>query len=104
MANELIQLPNGNILITGKGCGTLSPLKMLPKIPTNIEDHECTIIPKKVDLAFVNQDPACPMPEWIGDGFCDDVTNVPHCDYDAGDCCIEPVITYYCIECKCIEF
>ena len=24
---------------------------------------------------------------WVGDGFCDDVTNTESCTYDGGDCC-----------------
>ena len=32
-------------------------------------------------------DPGCPMPNWIGDSYCDDETNIPECMYDGGDCC-----------------
>ena len=38
-----------------------------------------------------------------GDGFCDDVTNKPECNYDGGDCCLEHVDTMFCNECKCYE-
>lgn len=103
ISQEMVQLLNGNKVITGKGCGTLSPLKFLHEIPMNFEDHECTLILKKMELGFINHGPACPLPKWVGDGFCDDFLNVPHCDYDAGDCCIEPVNTSYCTECQCIQ-
>ena len=31
----------------------------------------------------------CTKSDWIGDGFCDDETNNPECDYDGDDCCGE---------------
>ena len=37
----------------------------------------------------------------IGDGFCNDITNIPECDYDGGDCCGETVLTEYCDVCTC---
>ena len=30
----------------------------------------------------------CIHKDWIGDGFCDDLTNTPGCNYDGGDCCL----------------
>ena len=30
----------------------------------------------------------CVHKDWIGDGFCDDLTNTPGCNYDGGDCCL----------------
>ena len=27
------------------------------------------------------------MAAWVGDGFCDDMTNSFQCNYDGGDCC-----------------
>ena len=29
----------------------------------------------------------CAIPQWIGDGYCDDVINTELCNYDGGDCC-----------------
>ena len=45
----------------------------------------------------------CTNPGWIGDGYCDDVTNNMECNYDGGDCCLYPVNTQYCSECQCIS-
>ena len=45
----------------------------------------------------------CTNPGWIGDGYCDDVTNTMECSYDGGDCCLDPVNTQYCSECQCID-
>jgi len=46
----------------------------------------------------------CEIPEWIGDGLCDDVTNHPVCNFDGGDCCLGPdMITDFCTDCFCLE-
>jgi hypothetical protein len=37
----------------------------------------------------------------IGNGFCNDDTNILDCDYDGGDCCVN-VNTTYCSECNCL--
>ena len=41
------------------------------------------------------------MPDFIGDGYCDDSNNNPECYFDAGDCCFN-VDTKYCTECNCL--
>ena len=38
---------------------------------------------------------------WVGNGYCDDLTNTKECNYDGGDCCGSCVITDYCSECVC---
>ena len=40
---------------------------------------------------------------WIGDGYCDDESNVIGCGFDGGDCCLQTVATDFCTECKCLE-
>ena len=45
----------------------------------------------------------CEIPSWIGDGYCDDVTNNADCHFDGGDCCGVNVNTSYCTECICYE-
>ena len=45
----------------------------------------------------------CENPTWIGDGYCDDITNNPECSYDGGDCCGPAVDTQFCSECQCID-
>ena len=37
----------------------------------------------------------------VSDGFCNDETNIPECNYDGGDCCGYNVSTKNCIECTC---
>ena len=39
---------------------------------------------------------------WIGDGICDDLTNNMECNYDGGDCCLDPINDLYCSECQCL--
>ena len=43
------------------------------------------------------------MPIWVGDGYCDDITNIPQCNYDNGDCCGNAVNTKYCLRCICLS-
>ena len=43
----------------------------------------------------------CISHEWIGDGVCDDENNVPECDYDGGDCCVDTE-QKHCKVCECI--
>merc|ERR1712159_7453 len=52
--------------------------------------------------------PKCGLPEYQGDGNCDDENNNEGCWYDGGDCCPETVEggkvkTKYCTKCKCID-
>ena len=37
----------------------------------------------------------------VGDGFCNDLTNILECDFDGGDCCLTCVNTEFCSECQC---
>ena len=39
--------------------------------------------------------------QWVGDGICDDITNIIECDYDGGDCCMSDIDTQYCTKCSC---
>ena len=38
----------------------------------------------------------------VGNGFCNDETNILECNYDGGDCCGSCIITDYCTNCTCI--
>ena len=44
----------------------------------------------------------CSSPASVGDGYCDDATNIMECNYDGGDCCLDPVNTLVCLECQCL--
>ena len=43
----------------------------------------------------------CTKSDWIGDGFCDDETNTPLCDFDGNDCCMDNIFADYCSDCFC---
>ena len=45
----------------------------------------------------------CAVPDWYGDGYCDDENNNESCGYDGGDCCGEDVNTSYCSACICYD-
>ena len=45
----------------------------------------------------------CAFLEVTGDGYCDDATNIPICEFDGGDCCLPNVHTDYCVECQCLD-
>ena len=38
---------------------------------------------------------------WIGDGLCDDKTNIEECQYDGNDCCLEEISGRFCELCFC---
>lgn len=45
----------------------------------------------------------CKKPEYIGDMFCDDITNNFECNFDGGDCC-DPYSFYFaCHHCICFD-
>ena len=44
----------------------------------------------------------CPKSFWIGDGHCDDENNIPECNFDGGDCCIDTE-QKHCQKCECIQ-
>ena len=45
----------------------------------------------------------CPGEAWVGNGKCDDEVNIPECNYDGGDCCMEPYVQGFCTICVCYE-
>jgi hypothetical protein len=44
----------------------------------------------------------CLNPNMVGDGICNDGTNHIECNYDGGDCCLINVNTESCYECNCL--
>ena len=37
----------------------------------------------------------------VGDGYCNDETNNPNCNFDGGDCCGPCLNKEFCSECLC---
>ena len=56
--------------------------------PTNSQVEECEVDANETAL--------------IGNGFCNDITNVRSCDFDGGDCCGSCINSEYCTECICL--
>ena len=46
--------------------------------------------------------PGCDNVALVGNGFCNDETNNPDCNYDGGDCCLMNVNTDSCSDCNCL--
>ena len=70
----------------------------LPYRPENTTHIEAIV----QDLLEVEY-PDCPHPEYIGDMFCDDVTNIQGCNYDGGDCCDPYSFFFLCHHCVCFH-
>ena len=45
--------------------------------------------------------PGCKKVELVGNGFCNDETNIADCNFDGGDCCAANINTDFCSECTC---
>ena len=50
----------------------------------------------------------CAIPQYYGDGYCDDVNNVEECNWDNGDCCTAKLTDPeewddYCTQCLCLD-
>ena len=43
----------------------------------------------------------CKFSFLVGNGKCDDISNVDICNYDGGDCCLENAIAGICCQCQC---
>ena len=46
--------------------------------------------------------PGCDNVAMVGNGFCNDETNNPSCNYDGGDCCVVNANKTVCSECACL--
>ena len=78
--------------------------------PTDATDQTTTDPAKSCDEGYVfhltyngtnHTVPFNAFDPYIGDGFCDDLTNVAECNHDGGDCCGDDVKTDYCTDCIC---
>jgi hypothetical protein len=56
---------------------------------------ECTCFHQETCLSGVTH-------SLVGDGVCNDETNIAECDYDGGDCC-HCVFTEHCEDCACLS-
>ena len=47
--------------------------------------------------------PGCDNVALVSNGFCNDETNNPDCNYDSGDCCGYDINSEHCTECTCFH-
>ena len=45
----------------------------------------------------------CPHGSLVGNGFCNDESNIASCNYDGGDCCGSCIVTDSCLACECLN-
>ena len=55
---------------------------------------ECTCLQSDVDEQHITN----PL---VGDGYCNDETNNPNCNFDGGDCCGPCLNKEFCSDCLC---
>ena len=65
----------------------------------DFDGGDCDGIMEPPELKLKN----CPGEAWVGNGKCDDEVNIPECNYDGGDCCMEPYVQGFCTICVCYE-
>ena len=55
-------------------------------------------------LRYTTSNPLdCRLPDYYGDGFCDDENNNLECNWDGGDCCGDNIDTQFCSICDCLN-
>merc|ERR1712032_1762500 len=67
--------------------------------------RDCTFAAKS-DACTKNIKGKCNLPDYVGDGVCDDENNNAGCNWDKGDCCGvsgNPNQKKYCKKCKCLD-
>ena len=68
-----------------------------PSTGNNFHHH----FPLEMTLIFLIT--GCDLPDYYGDGYCDDENNKKACFFDGGDCCGPNVNTQYCTACQCLS-
>ena len=65
-----------------------------------LEENKTEIPEKKTENIILDSND-CQHWELVGDGYCDDKTNVEECGYDGNDCCEMESDKSYCTNCSC---
>ena len=63
---------------------------------TTTETETSTKAPEELDCSVIQLD-------YVGDDYCDDISNTDKCGWDGGDCCGNNVNYDYCEECDCLD-
>ncbi len=87
-------LANANLMVG------IAYVKMERKIARNAWDYPVQLCEQKgIQTGFLVSE--CDKDELVGNGFCNDETNVQKCAFDGGDCCLEAIKVRDCKECIC---
>jgi len=90
-----------------KGCGYDGGDCCVKSVGGAVVKKYCKLC-KCIDPKNQGGKPTCGLPQYKGDGNCDDANNNKGCGYDGGDCCVASVKggkvnKAYCKACKCID-
>lgn len=105
-ANDFIAHFDSVLMYQGKHCmksiddtGLTNAPGTQPSTPTTPATAEPTFAPAGPTFAPTD----CMLPDWVGDGFCDDENNVESCNFDQGDCCEKKHQNwnFFCNQCLC---
>merc|ERR1711934_1271077 len=85
-----------------KGCGYDGGDCCVKSVGGAVVKKYCKLC-KCIDPKNQGGKPTCGLPQYKGDGNCDDNNNNKGCAYDGGDCCGAQVKKDYCKVCKCLD-
>ena len=115
LAGELIETTVKNrYFITGRGCGISTKIKYLNYFPEQLDNHDCSFVeanvvsnhPTTITTASTTTTGELDCDsgsEYVGDDYCDDISNTEKCGWDGGDCCGNNLNFDYCDFCECLD-
>ena len=71
--------------------------------PNSLEIEYSYVSDQCEDMQYAMGDDGVMIPEYVGDGWCDDHLNHLDCFFDGGDCCYGGDQTF-CVDCECHHY